>query len=147
MSWDFIRSPSILSLPVVKAFMEAVVEKAKEDGYVETLTGRRRVLRDINSSNGNVRSMAERMAINTPIQGTAADMIKLAMTRVDAALRERGGEARMLLQVHDELLLEVPEGEVDEVRELVVEGMRGALELKVPVVVDTGVGRDWLEAH
>ena len=133
--------------PGVKAFMEAVVEKAKVDGYVETLAGRRRYLRDIASSNGNVRAVAERMAINTPIQGTAADMIKLAMVRVDAALRERGVEARMLLQVHDELLLEVPEGEVDEVRELVVEGMRGALELKVPVVVDTGVGRDWLEAH
>jgi DNA polymerase-1 len=133
--------------PGVKAFMEQTVEDARKDGYVETMTGRRRYLRDITSGNGNIRSNAERMAINTPIQGTAADMIKLAMVRVDTALREGGFETRMLLQVHDELVFEVPRREVERVRPLVEEGMMNALPLKVPVVVEMGTGDNWLEAH
>ena len=131
----------------VKAFMENVVTQAKEDGFVETLTGRRRVLRDINSGNGNIQRAAERTAINTPIQGTAADMIKIAMCRVDEALKEADVETELLLQVHDELVLEMPEKEEAVVRALVEKAMREALPLKVPVVVETGVGADWLEAH
>ncbi len=133
--------------PGVKAFMENVVTQAKEDGFVETLTGRRRVLRDINSGNGNIQRAAERTAINTPIQGTAADMIKIAMCRVSDALRESDLETTLLLQVHDELVLEMPAGEEDAVRPLVEKAMREALPLKVPVLVETGVGDDWLEAH
>lgn len=133
--------------PGVKRYLDETVETAGRKGYVETLTGRRRYLRDINSANGTIRAAAERIAMNTPIQGTAADMIKLAMVRVDAALSAGHWKAKMLLQVHDELLLEVPEAEVDAVKPLVVEAMRHALPLRVPVVVDAGVGQNWLEAH
>ncbi len=133
--------------PGVKAYMDDTVAAAREKGYVETLTGRRRYLRDINSSNKMVAGAAERTAINTPIQGTAADMIKLAMVGVDAALRGRGLRSKMILQVHDELLFDLHREERDEVVELVVEAMRSALPLEVPVVVDTGIGGNWLEAH
>ncbi len=133
--------------PGVKRYLEQTVEAARENGYVETLTGRRRYLRDIRSANGTIRAAAERIAMNTPIQGTAADMIKLAMVRVDAALVQSGCRAKMLLQVHDELLFELPEEEVEAVRPLVVDAMRHALPLRVPVVVDAGVGSNWLDAH
>ena len=133
--------------PGIKSYLDRTVADAKQRGYVETLTGRRLYLRDINSANATVRGGAERVAMNMPIQGTAADMIKLAMVRVDAALRASGHKAKMLLQVHDELLFEVPEGEVEAVRALVVDGMKNALPLRVPIVVDTGVGQNWLEAH
>jgi DNA polymerase-1 len=127
--------------------MENVVEQAKVDGFVETLTGRRRNLRDINSGNGMIRSAAERTAINTPIQGTSADMIKIAMVNVEVLLRDRALETRMLLQVHDELVFEMPESERDIVVPLVEGAMRDALPLKVPVVVESGIGANWLEAH
>ena len=133
--------------PGIKSYLDRTVAEAKQKGYVETLTGRRLYLRDINSANATVRGGAERVAMNMPIQGTAADMIKLAMVRVDAALRASDLKARMLLQVHDELLFEVPVAEVESVRKLVVEGMKNALPLRVPIVVDTGVGQNWLEAH
>ena len=133
--------------PGIKSYLDRTVADAKQRGYVETLTGRRLYLRDINSANATVRGGAERVAMNMPIQGTAADMIKLAMVRVDAALRASGHKAKMLLQVHDELLFEVPEAEVEAVRALVVDGMRNALPLRVPIVVDAGVGQNWLEAH
>lgn len=133
--------------PGVKRYLDETVETAKQKGYVETQTGRRRYLRDINSANGTIRAAAERIAMNTPIQGTAADMIKLAMVRVDAALSAGGFKARMLLQVHDELLFELPESEVDVVKPLVVDAMRHALPLRVPVVVDAGIGPNWLAAH
>ena len=134
--------------PGIKRYTEQIIEDAKRHGYVETVTGRRRYLRDIHSANANVRAGAERMAMNTPIQGTAADMIKLAMIRVDAALRETGLQARMLLQVHDELLFELPEAEVETARPLILEAMRGALPLgDVPVEVEAGVGANWLLAH
>lgn len=133
--------------PGVKAYMEKVVEDARRDGYVETLSGRRRYLRDINTSNAATRSGVERMAMNAPIQGTAADMIKLAMVRVDEALRSSGVKTRMLLQVHDELLFEVPIEEIEIVKPMIIEAMEGALKLEVPVLVETGTGRTWLEAH
>jgi DNA polymerase I len=135
--------------PGIKRYMESTVELARRQGYVETLMGRRRTIRDINSANASVRGGAERMAMNTPIQGTAADMIKLAMIRVDKALREARLQTRMLLQVHDELLFELPPEEVDQAKALVLEAMRHALPLPagVPVEVEAGVGKDWLEAH
>jgi DNA polymerase-1 len=101
----------------------------------------------VSSDNRVVRANGERMAINTPLQGSAADIIKVAMLRVDDALRREGLASRLVLQVHDELVLEVPSAEVDAARELVVREMGGAASLKVPLVVDTGVGRNWDEAH
>ena len=121
---------------------------AREHGYVQTLRGRRRYLRDIRSRNHAARAAAERVAINAPIQGSAADMIKLAMLRIDGELRRRELGARMILQVHDELVFEVPRAELESVTDLVTAAMRDALDLgRVPVVVDVGVGADWLEAH
>ena len=107
------------------------------------MTGRRRYIRDINSSNGTVRAGAERNAINAPIQGTAADMIKIAMVKVHAALREGGYETRMLLQVHDELLFEVPAKELAKLKKLVKEEMEGVYQMEVPIVVEIGVGPNW----
>lgn len=134
--------------PGIKAYMDDTIAAARERGYVETLCGRRRLLRDIASANATTRAAAERVAINTPIQGTAADMIKLAMTAIDQALRERGLSAKMLLQVHDELIFEVPDAELSSVQPLVEELMKKALPLEgVPVVVESGYARNWLEAH
>jgi DNA polymerase-1 len=134
--------------PGVKHFMEKVVEDAKQCGYVETLTGRRRTIRDITSGNATVRGAAERVAMNTPIQGTAADMIKLAMIHVDAALTKAGLKTRMLLQVHDELLFEMPESEVEQARTIILNAMKNALPLEsVPVEVEAGTGQNWLQAH
>ena len=131
----------------VKSYMEETVSLAGENGYVETLTGRRRYIRDIKSSNAMVRGAAERTAINTPIQGTAADMIKLAMTGVDVSLREQELQSRMILQVHDELILDVAREEEDAVRKLVAREMQEALPLEVPIIIDIGTGENWLEAH
>jgi DNA polymerase-1 len=133
--------------PGVKRYMENTVEDAKLCGYVETITGRRRSLRDINSSNVNVRKAAERTAINMPIQGTSADMIKIAMVRIAEALRRGGYAARMLLQVHDELVFEVPDAESEAIRGLIPGLMQEALPLAVPVVVELGQGADWFMAH
>lgn len=134
--------------PGVLQYTRRIVEDARRHGYVETLTGRRRLIRDLDSANATVRGGAERVAMNTPIQGTAADMIKLAMIRVDAALRAAGLRTRMLLQVHDELLFELPESEVEQARALILEQMRTALPLgEVPIEVEAGTGQNWLEAH
>ena len=133
--------------PGVKQFMDSTIEFAQERGYVETMTGRRRALRDINSRNWNLRGTAERTAINTPVQGSAADMIKLAMIRVHQQLLARDLRTRMLLQVHDELVFDLCEDEADVVVPLVVDGMKAALPLKVPIVVDYGIGDNWLQAH
>ncbi|HRJ11314.1 MAG TPA: DNA polymerase I [Prosthecobacter sp.] len=134
--------------PGVQKYTRQIVEDARRHGYVETITGRRRVVRDIDSANATIRGAAERVAMNTPIQGTAADMIKLAMIRIDAALRGSGLRTRMLLQVHDELLFEMPEAEVEAARALILEHMRAALPLgDVPVEVEAGTGMNWLEAH
>ena len=129
----------------VRRFLDAQVEMAKEQGYVETLMGRRRYVPELKSGNWNVRQFGERVAQNTPIQGTAADLMKKAMIDVQAALDDMGSKSMMLLQVHDELLLEVPEGEVDSVREVVVARMEGAVKLNVPLVADSGVGKNWYE--
>jgi DNA polymerase-1 len=133
--------------PGVKEYMDRTVSEARDRGYVETLTGRRRNLPDLRSSNGTIRAGAERNAINTPIQGTAADMIKIAMSRVHAALAEGGHRTRMLLQVHDELVFELHRDEEAVVVPLVARLMRDALPLSVPVEVETGTGANWLEAH
>ena len=125
----------------IKEFMETVVQQAKQDGFVTTLLGRRRPLSDINSANRNQREFAERIAINTPIQGTAADIIKLAMLRVQQALLQRGLRSRMLLQIHDELVLEVPDGELSEVSQLLQEHMEAALSLRVPLVAHLSSGQ------
>jgi len=131
----------------VKAWQEACLEEARKTGGVTTLLGRKRPLPDINSRNGSVRAMAERTAINTPIQGTAADMIKAAMIRVFHRLRNEGLHTRMLLQVHDELVFEVPDGEGDKVRPIVREEMEGVMPLDIPLKVDMQDGADWSEAH
>lgn len=131
----------------VKRYMEATIAFAREKGYVETITGRRRYLRDINSANATARQAEERNAINTPIQGTAADMIKIAMTRVHEGLEGAGLKTRMILQVHDELVFDLHGGEEADVRGIVEPAMREAIALKVPVVVEIGVGENWLEAH
>lgn len=133
--------------PRVQQYINDTIATCKRTGYVSTLLGRRRYLPDINSRNSAVRGNAERQAINMPIQGTAADMIKLAMIAIDDALRRRKSAARMLLQVHDELVFEVPEADVETMKNLVVEKMQNALKLDVPIEVEVGVGKNWLEAH
>jgi DNA polymerase I len=133
--------------PAIRQYMTDTIEFARQHGYVETVTGRRRTLRDIRSANGTVRAAAERNAINAPIQGTAADMIKLAMIRIHRELAARRLRTRMLLQVHDELVFDLLRAEEDEVRALVKEKMETALPLEVPIEVEIGVGRTWLEAH
>jgi DNA polymerase-1 len=130
----------------VRTFLDKQVEVAREQGYVETLLGRRRYIPDIRDKNFNVRAFAERTAQNTPLQGSAADLIKVAMRRIHDALRREGYRTRMLLQVHDELVFEVPEPEVERVGPLVKGLMEGAATLSVPLVVDVGVGVNWLEA-
>jgi DNA polymerase-1 len=127
----------------VRSFVDAQVDMARDRGYVQTLSGRRRYVPEIQASNWNVRQFGERIAQNTPIQGTAADLIKEAMIRIHRILEARFPEARLLLQVHDELLLEVPEERVEEVAEMVVEEMEGAVSLNVPLAVEGGVGKSW----
>ena len=129
----------------VRAYLDEQVAMARDKGFVETLMGRRRNIPELQARNWNVRQFGERIAQNTPIQGTAADMIKKAMLDVSAALAEADTGARLLLQVHDELLFEVPSGEEDDLAELVVSRMEGAMELSVPLVAKGGVGKNWLE--
>ncbi|MGL5206933.1 MAG: DNA polymerase I [Acidaminococcaceae bacterium] len=129
----------------VKKYMEEMVAKAKKDGYVATLFGRRRYLPDINNSNFNLRSFAERTAINTPIQGTAADIIKLAMIKVQKALEKGGLRSRILLQVHDELVLEVCAGEKEQVATIVKDTMEKTVDLSVPLLADVAYGKNWAE--
>lgn len=133
--------------PGVLAYMERTREQAGEQGYVETLFGRRLYLPEIRSKNGAMRKAAERTAINAPMQGTAADIMKRAMVAVDAWLQESGADARVILQVHDELVLEVREDQIERVREAVCPLMSAAAELAVPLVVEAGVGANWDEAH
>ncbi len=133
--------------PAVRKYMDEAIAKARETGYAVTLTGRRRTLRDIASRNATARQAAERDAINTPVQGTAADMIKIAMVRVDRAMREAGLRAKMVLQIHDELLFDVPRDEVERVKEIACREMAGAMDLGVSLEVSVGVGENWLEAH
>lgn len=132
--------------PGVKRYMEEIVRDAKDKGYVETLYNRRRYLPDINSRNFNLRSFAERTAINTPIQGSAADILKIAMIQLDERLKAEGLEATMLLQVHDELVFEVPENELEKLDALVKEVMEHAVDLQVPLITDSSWGKTWYEA-
>ena len=133
--------------PGVRKFIDDTIEKAKGVGFVSTLLGRRRSLPDLGSRNRGLRQAAERMAVNTVIQGTAADLIKRAMVQVDQSLLKKGIEAQMILQVHDELVFEVAEADVPNLSKLVAKTMERALDLKVPLVVDVGVGANWREAH
>ena len=131
----------------VKIYMDASIQRAKHMGYVETLLGRKRFLPDINSQNSIVRGFAERNAINAPIQGTAADIIKIAMVRIQKRLEDENLHAKMTMQVHDELNFTVPKNELETVRKLVVNEMEHAIQLRVPLTADCGVGDNWLEAH
>jgi DNA polymerase I len=132
----------------LRDYMTNIVEQARRNGYVETLLGRRRYLRDIDSRNGMMRSMSERIAINTPIQGTAADLIKVAMIHIHDAMLEQGFRSQMILQVHDELLFDVHKSELEALKALVKDKMSNALpNLKVPILVEVGEGPNWLAAH
>lgn len=135
------------SFPSIRGFIDGTVARARQTGYVETLFGRRRYVPDLNSPNANVRALAERNAVNAPIQGSSADIIKLAMAGVDRRLREAGLKARMVLQIHDELVLEVPVSEIERVKNILVEEMEGVIELSVPLTVECNYGKTWLEAH
>jgi len=131
----------------IQEYMEKVVEKAKENGYVETILGRRRYLKDINSRNHTTQQFAKRNAINTPIQGSAADMIKVAMINIHQAMQERQMQSKMILQVHDELVFDALESELEELKVLVEDKMKNAIVLDVPLEVGMGIGNNWLEAH
>ena len=133
--------------PRIKAYMDECIALAREKGYVETLFGRKRMLKDIHSANSTVRGYAERNAINAPIQGTAADIIKIAMVRVCERIRREKLHAKLLIQVHDELNFSVPPQELDRLQQLVLEEMAGVVKLSVPLIADCGKGENWLEAH
>ncbi len=133
--------------PKVKEYMNEQIAFAREHGYVKTLLGRKRTLRDITSGNSTQRGFAERNAINSPIQGTAADMIKKAMVEIHYAMREQGFSSAMIMQVHDELIFDARDKELEALKPLVQEKMQNALELNVPIEVEMGVGQNWLEAH
>jgi DNA polymerase-1 len=133
--------------PGIRQYMDQTIASARQRGYVETITGRRRYIRDINSSNSTLRGAAERNAINAPVQGSAADLIKVAMIDIHRELEARNLKTRILLQVHDELVFDLYRPEEQEVREMVEEKMKNALSLGVPIMVEMGVGRNWLEAH
>ena len=135
--------------PGIQKYMDDTINFARENGYVETIMGRKRWLRDINSANFTVRGFAERNAINSPIQGTAADMIKLAMQKVQAAMKKEKMQSKMLLQVHDELVFDALKTEVKELKPLIIENMQAAMVLPcdVPIIAECGEGTNWLEAH
>ena len=135
------------NFPAISAYIEDTLASAREFGYVETLFGRRRYLPDINSKNGTVRSLAERTAINAPIQGTSADIIKLAMINVAKRLSAEGLKSRMVLQIHDELLFDSVPEEVEQLKKIVVEEMENVIELSIPLTVECNYGNNWLEAH
>ena len=134
-----------MNYPDIDRYLEEVVKDAERDGYTTTAFGRRRYIPEIHSQNGNMRAFGRRVAMNAPIQGTAADIMKLAMLRVDAALKREGLDARIVMQVHDELVIEVKDSEIDSCRELVRREMENAAELSVPLTVDVTVGKNWLE--
>lgn len=133
--------------PGVQTWIDATIAQAKEDGYVQTAAGRRRYLRDINSRSKSLANAAERLAQNTPVQGTAADMLKLAMVKVHAALKAGNFKTKMLLTVHDEIVFDMLKSEEEAVKPVIEEAMKSALPMKVPVVVELGSGTNWLEAH
>jgi DNA polymerase-1 len=131
----------------VKDYMDLLVRQAAETGFVVTLCNRKRAIPELKSANRNIRQLGERLAVNTPVQGSAADIIKVAMIHIHKRLGKEGLSSRMLLQVHDELLIEVPEKEKDMVVKMVKEEMENAFRLSVPLTVDIGTGKNWAEAH
>lgn len=133
--------------PGIKEYMDSQVELARENGYVETILGRRRYLKDINSRNAVVRGHSERNAINAPIQGSAADIIKMAMIKIQEEIDKQGLESKMVLQVHDELVFDAKADELEKLKPMVIEKMQNAIQLEVPLLVDSGLGNNWLEAH
>ena len=133
--------------PKIKEYMDNSVANCKEKGYVETLWGRRRYVPEINSNNYNVRQFGERVAMNAPIQGTAADIIKVAMVNIEKELREKNYESKLILQVHDELVIEAKENELEEVKELLVRNMQDVIKLSVELRADANIGKTWYEAH
>ena len=135
------------AFPGVIDYIERQKEFARQHGYAVTLFGRKRYLPDILSHNATVRSFAERNAVNSPIQGTAADIIKMAMVSIHRRLKEEGMQTQMIMQVHDELNFNVPVAEVDRARAMVVDEMQNVVHLTVPLIADCGVGKNWLEAH
>ena len=135
------------SYPKVKEYMDGAIADAREKGYVETAFGRRRALRDITSRNAVARGVAERNAINAPIQGSAADIMKLAMIEIRRRFREEGIRSKMILQVHDEVIVDLIVSEREAVERIVKESMEGVAKLRVPLISDMGVGTNWLEAH
>ena len=136
-----------ITYPGIKKYMDNQVAFAREHGYVKTLFGRRRILRDILSKNQTVRGHAERNAVNAPIQGTAADVIKKAMIAIDAKLRKENYRSKMLLQVHDELVFDCHISEKEKLQQMVTHEMSKAVKTKIPLIVDSGFGANWLEAH
>ncbi|MBR7130264.1 MAG: DNA polymerase I, partial [Tidjanibacter sp.] len=135
------------SYPAVKEYIDRTIAEAKNNGFVQTIFGRKRYLPDINSANANVRSLAERNAINAPLQGSAADIIKIAMAEVARRLKAEGLRSKMILQVHDELIVDTLVSEKAKVEKILREAMEGAAQLAIPLVVDVGEGANWLEAH
>ena len=135
------------SYPSLKEFMTNQINYARENGFVKTLVGRKRFLNDINSRNGMIRSSAERNAINTPVQGSAADIIKLSMIKIFNDLNSKFMKTKLILQVHDELVFEAPQNEVEQAKKIIIDNMENAYKLEVPLTVDIGVGENWLEAH
>ncbi len=133
--------------PRLKAYIQEQIEFARENGYVETVSGRRRYLKDINSANAVVRGAAERNAVNAPIQGSAADIIKIAMINIHKRLKAENWKSKMLLQVHDELVFDVHNNELEKIKPMIQHEMENAFKLDVPLVVDMGEGNNWLEAH
>jgi DNA polymerase-1 len=133
--------------PGIKRYMSDTMNFARENGYVTTLMGRRRYLRDINSANQTVRGFAERNAINAPIQGSAADMIKIAMINIHRELKEQKLDSRMTMQVHDELVFDVPNHEIEIVKPIILHNMKNAIKTTVPILVEIGTGLNWLEAN
>jgi len=133
--------------PFIKKYMDDMKTFAKTNGYVETLLGRPRRLKDINSKNATVRGFAERNAINSPIQGTAADLIKVAMIKIHKAMQQKQMQSKLILQVHDELVFDAYKTELEELRALVIDNMSSAMDIAVPLVVDSGTGDNWLQAH
>jgi DNA polymerase-1 len=135
------------SYPDVKRYMDEAIHNAEEQGYVETLFGRRRILHDINSRNRTVKGLAERNAINAPIQGSAADIMKLAMVEIARRFKEEGIASKMIMQVHDEVVIDTLNSEIEAVKRIVKEAMEGVAELRVPLIAEVNSADNWLAAH
>jgi DNA polymerase-1 len=136
-----------IQYPGIKNYMSETLDFARSHGYVKTILGRRRYLKDINSANHTVRSAAEREAINAPIQGSAADLIKVAMLQIHDELKKRNLKTTMTLQVHDELVFDAYKPEIEEVKTIIIDKMQNAIAMSVPIIAEVGIGKNWLEAH